>query len=89
MEDRLPTRLPDQLPASESLPSLIGTVICIPLGFGVWLVPLHYVETLGLATTLAIIFGIIALLCLVGQLTHSKPSQQNNPSEAEQKTYTV
>ena len=79
----------DKIPASESLPSLIGTVICIPLGFGVWLIPLYYVETLGLATTLAIIFGIIALLCLVGQLTYSKPPQQNNPSEGEQKTYTV
>ena len=79
----------DDQPASERLPSLLGTILCTPLGFGVWLVPIHYVETLGLATTLAIIFGIIALLCLVGQLTHSKPSQQNNPSEAEQKTYTV
>ncbi len=68
----------------------IGWLICIPIGFAIWYVPLYLAETetIGFLTAIAIIAVIIislAVMCSMAVQASHKPDTH----EKQQTTYTV
>ena len=68
----------------------IGWLICIPIGFAIWYVPLYLAEngTIGFITAIAIIAVIIVLLAAMLSMAVQE-SHKPDTHEEEQTTYTV
>jgi len=64
-------------------------LLCVPIGFAIWYVPLIYADIIGFLPAFLIIAGILTIIIVVGRLAISaKPTPDHRP-ETKQKTYTV
>lgn len=69
---------------------VIGWLICIPIGFAVWYIPLYIAETIGFINAIAIIAGIMILLTIVFTLAvQSSNKPDTHKPKHQQTTYTV
>jgi uncharacterized membrane protein len=68
----------------------IAWLICIPIGFAIWYVPLYLAETgtFGFITAFTIIAAIIVLLVVICGMS-AQSSHKPDTHEKEQTTYTV